>query len=180
MIPLPPPALFQSQPTAFPGDGALRSPDGRYLLVNVDPKAKDPVLGEAHAVYLLDLKGGATRRLFVYARHIDACFSPDGRHLLLTDWLGSDAAEVRLYRLGDGIQRISLEPWIAPLKRAHPQRRRAHHRYLQALGWEDARTFRLLWWGYGPEGEGGDFRTGLVVHLDGRAEEVFPLPAATR
>ena len=172
--PAPPPALFATQPKAFPGNGALRSPDGRFVLVNIDPENADPILGEAHAIYLLDLKAGATRRLLVYARHIDACFSPDGTHLLLTDWLNSDGAEVRLYHLGANAERISLERWIAPLKRQSPQRRHAQRRYLQALGWEDARTFRLLWWGYGPEGRGGDFRTGLVLHLDGRSEEVFP------
>ena len=175
--PPPPPSLFATQPVAFPGDGALRSPDGRFLLVNVDPEEKDPVLGEAHALYLLDLKAGATRRLMVYARHIDACFSPDGKHLLLTDWLGSDAAEVRLYRLGATAERVNLDPWILPLKRQNPTRRHANHRYLQALGWEDAKTFRLLWWGYGPEGRGGEFRAGIVLHLDGRAEDVFPAPS---
>jgi hypothetical protein len=177
MIPMPMPASqshYASQPQAFPSEISMRSADGRWVLLNVDGmEQRERFLKEGHALFLLDLKTGQSTKLLAYNRHADACFSPDGKHLLITDWNGSDSAEVRLFTLTDTARRVSLDRWLNPMRKRHPERRDTLPRSLQALGWEDARVFRLLWWGYG-EGEEKHFRTGLEINLDGGAEEVYP------
>ena len=162
-------APLAAQPTPFPGaTQALRSPDGRWLLVHAPAQPGDAVLKGAHGLFLLDLKGGGTSRLLTYARHADACFSPDGRHLLLTEWTAADAATVRLYRLDGAPVRLSLDRWIG----GHLKGTQVSS--LQALGWSDARTFRLQWWGYSGEAERKSFRRGLEVRLDDGVREVYP------
>lgn len=162
-------APLATAPVPFPGPTqALRSPEGRWLLVHAEARPGDPLLKGAHGLYLLDLKGGGTSRLLTYARHADAAFSPDGRHLLVTEWTAADAASVRLYRLEGAPIRISLDRWIGPLVKG------ATASSLQGLGWSDARTFRLQWWGYGGEAERKSFRRGLEVTLDGGVREVYP------
>ncbi len=101
---LPSEAPLATSPTPFPGTSeTLRSPDGRWLLVHAGRKGKsDPVLKAPHELLLLDLKGGTTTRFLTYARHADACFSPDGKHRLVTEWSAADAATVRLFRLEEG------------------------------------------------------------------------------
>lgn len=179
MIPLPPPLQapeppsagtpLATLPTPFPGPAqALRSADGRWLLVHAPAQAGDPVLKGAHGLYLLDLKGGGTSRLLTYGRHADACFSPDGRHLLVTEWTAADAAQVRLYRLEGAPVRLSLDRWIGAFLKG------AQASSLQGLGWSDAHTFRLQWWGYGGEAERKSFRRGLEVRLDDGVREVYP------
>ncbi|MBI3131972.1 MAG: hypothetical protein HYZ13_11655 [Acidobacteria bacterium] len=174
MIPfLPPPQIeeapFASAPRPFPGPGeTLRSPDGRWLLVHVAAQQPEGQLKGAHLLLLMDLKGGGTSRLLSYNRHADACFSPDGRHLLVTDWSAADAASVRLYRLEGTPVRASLERWIGPLQR------QAKSSSFQVLGWQDSKTFRLQWWGYGGEAEAKSFRKGLEVRLDDGVKEVYP------
>ncbi len=174
MIPyLPPPLIqevpFASAPAPFPGPGeTLRSPEGRWLLVHVGAQNGEAHLKGAHLLLLMDLKGGGTSRLLSYGRHADACFSPDGRHLLITDWSAADAASVRLYRLDSAPVRVSLERWIGPLHR------QVKSSSFQVLGWQDAKTFRLQWWGYGGEAEAKSFRKGLEVRLDEGVKEVYP------
>lgn len=177
MIPyLPPPLIqevpFASAPAPFPGPGeTLRSPDGRWLLVHVGAQGNEAHLKSAHLLLLMDLKGGGTSRLLAYGRHADACFSPDGRHLLVTDWSAADAASVRLYKLEGSPVRASLERWIGPLQK------QVKSSSFQVLGWQDAKTFRLQWWGYGGEAEAKSFRKGLEVRLDDGVKEVYPREA---
>ncbi len=178
MIPHPPPLQAQDRPlatapTPFPGPTqALRSPDGRWLLVHAPAQAEDPFLKGAHALYLLDLRSGGTSRLLTYNRHADASFSPDGKHLLLTEWSAADAATVRLYRLESGPVKVGLERWIGTLLKG------AQASSLQGLGWADAQTFRLQWWGYGGEAERKSFRRGLEIHLTGGVREIYPKEGA--
>jgi len=181
MIPLPPAlqapeAPLATAPAPFPGPAqTLRSPEGRWLLVHAAAQPGDALLKGAHGLYLLDLKAGTTTRLLTYGRHADAAFSPDGRHLLLTEWTSADAAAVRLYRLEAGPTRVSLDRWIAPLVKG------VQASSLQGLGWSDARTFRLQWWGYSGEAERKSFRRGLEVCLDDGVREVYPRePAPAR
>ncbi|HJV23159.1 MAG TPA: hypothetical protein VJ570_10695 [Holophagaceae bacterium] len=174
MIPfLPPPFVqevpYATAPTPFPGPvETLRSPDGRWLLVHVAAQAPEAHLKQAHQLLLLDLRGGGTSRLLAYGRHADACFSPDGRHLLVTEWTAADAAGIRLYRLEGGPVRASLERWIGPLQK------QVKSSSFQVLGWQDAKTFRLQWWGYGGEAEAKSFRRGFEVRLDDGVKEVYP------
>jgi hypothetical protein len=164
-------APLASAPAPFPGPAeTLRSPDGRWLLVHAGRRGKeDPFLKTPHELLLLDLKGGASTRLLTYARHADACFSPDGRHLLLTEWSGADAASIKLFRLEKGLERISMDRWMTALQK---EGRRGGS--FQALGWQDDRTFRLQWWDYSGEGERKGFRLGLELKLDGAVKEVYP------
>jgi hypothetical protein len=168
---LPADAPLASAPAPFPGPAeTLRSPDGRWLLVHAARKGKDdPVLKAAHELLLLDLKAGSTTRLLSYARHADACFSPDGRHLLLTEWSAADAAAIRLFRLERGLERVALDRWMNELQKGG---RRGGS--FQALGWQDDRTFRLQWWDYSGEAERKGFRLGLELRLDGAVKEVYP------
>lgn len=168
---LPSEAPLATSPTPFPGTSeTLRSPDGRWLLVHAGRKGKsDPVLKAPHELLLLDLKGGTTTRFLTYARHADACFSPDGKHLLVTEWSAADAATVRLFRLEKGLERVPLDRWMTSLRK---DGRRAGSQ--QALGWQDDQTFRLQWWDYSGEGERKGFRMGLELKLDGSVKEVYP------
>jgi hypothetical protein len=174
MIPFLPPPQIQEAPLAaspapFPGPAeTLRSPDGRWLLVHVGAQPGEATLKSAHALLLMDLKGGGTSRLLSYGRHADACFSPDGKHLLVTEWTAADAAQVKLFRLEGAPVRGSLERWLGPLQK------QVRSSSFQVLGWQDARTFRLQWWGYGGEAEAKSFRRGLEVRLEGGVKEVYP------
>jgi hypothetical protein len=168
---LPSDAPLASAPAPFPGPAeTLRSPDGRWLLVHASRKGKDdPVLKAPHELLLLDLKGGTSARILSYGRHADACFSPDGRHLLLTEWTGADTAAIRLFRLEKGLERVSLDRWAAALTK---EGRKGGS--FQALGWQDDRTFRVQWWDYSGEGERKGFRLGLELKLDGAVKELYP------
>lgn len=164
-------APLATAPTPFPGPtDTLRSPDGRWLLVHAGRKGKaDPVLKTPHELLLIDLKAATMTRLLSYARQADACFSPDGKYLLLTEWSAADAATVKLFRVEKGLERVFLDRWMAPLKK---EGRTAGSQ--QALGWQDDHTFLLQWWDYAGEAERKGFRMGLELKLDGSVREVYP------
>lgn len=171
MIPLPPTHIQEAPvavpPKPFPGPGeTLRSPDGRWVVLHlVRHSRQDAHLRAPHELILLDLKTGTSLRFLACARSADACFSPDGRHLLVTEWTGPDSAAVRLYRLEEGLKAIPLEPWLKAYSGPAS---------FQALGWVDAQTLRLQRWGYTENAERKAFRQGLDLSLEGGVKEVYP------
>src|SRR6266487_4669503 len=84
----------------FPGEiSQIASPNGRYVLVNVDSESEEQTLslGDNHALYLRDLKNGSEKRIYVYGRHVKVLWSPRGNRLMISDYGGSDYANCVIF-----------------------------------------------------------------------------------
>src|SRR5690348_4256013 len=70
----------------FPGpQSQARSPDGRYIIENVDSD-KEP----HHTLRLKNIETGVVRTLCNYPRHVSVLWSPDGKKLVINHYAGSD------------------------------------------------------------------------------------------
>jgi Tol biopolymer transport system component len=79
--------------TEFPGTQAqLRSPDGRYVVENVDSD-KEP----HHTLLLKNRETGAVRTLCNYPRHVTVLWSPDGKKLAVNDYAGGDFSKILIF-----------------------------------------------------------------------------------
>jgi hypothetical protein len=119
--------------TSFPPDSlqpaVARNPSGTYEAI------WSPASG-AHAqrLYLKDVRTGRTHKLVEFDRGVDVLWSPDGRRLAITNWLGSNVSEVIVLRLG-ARRRTNLADALYKSLGIQPEISGNDHIYFEALRW---------------------------------------------
>ncbi len=108
----------QLPPVTFPraGQNKLASPDGRYLVENVDgspPRQGDRVLKDWHTIYLIDTKGNARKTLYRYGRWLNILWSPSSGAFVVNDFYVSDDSHCILFILKPKLVRIDLVETLA-------------------------------------------------------------------
>jgi len=128
---------------SFPHVSDSWSPDGRFLLKNVDTPDD---AGAPHNIYLTDMKSGVRTILYSYARHAEILWSPASNAVAINDYDANDDAQCMVFPLLPSRGRIDLREQF--LKSRRPDREKkpaADHRtydrnYAHVLRWLDPRT----------------------------------------
>jgi hypothetical protein len=132
-------ALLACHHAAFPGPLAIcRSPDSTHVLRLAEP---------GHHL-LLSGHQQPDRELLAFPRHVEAFWSPAGRHLAVTNAWASDESTVLLWSDLTGGPEDLLEA-LAAQEGQSAARWNSHHLYLEAKGWRAEAELRLRLWGYG-------------------------------
>jgi hypothetical protein len=88
------------------------------------------------------------RELLAFPRHVEAFWSPAGRHLAVTNAWASDESTVLLWSDLTGGAEDLLEA-LAAQEGQSVARWNSHHLYLEVKGWRAEAELRLRLWGYG-------------------------------
>jgi len=171
--------LYPRQPDAtdgaklrFPGGHSqLASPDGRYVAVNIDSDVagQAALLGDNHALFLLDLKTKTVEEVYPYGRGVEILWSPGGSALLINDRAGSDHSNTAIVILTPQKRRIDVEAELRAAMSSNKSIFKNHHVYISGTQWLTENKVRIKVSGYGdvdPKGFtlwyeyaiGGDFR----------------------
>jgi len=139
--------LRATQPVqSFPGGRTTsKSPNGRYLIRNIDFDGSSP----AHRLLLEDRSNKTSIQLFSYDRSVDILWSPSGSKLILNDYGGSDFTDAYVILLDDSSRRIKV---TEELRTKYPSSARIFsndHLYLAGVAWIDEKTIRIKVSGYG-------------------------------
>jgi len=93
------------------GRNTLTSPNGRYVLENVDgrpPAPGDPELRDWHKIYLIDTKRHTSELLYQYGRCVNVLWSPSSEAIAVNDFYASDDSISMLFVLTPKLERINL------------------------------------------------------------------------
>jgi hypothetical protein len=143
-------AWAQTQPTyprSFPGHSTSTSPNGRYVLINIET-----VVGNEYrnTVVLEDRTLKTKRTMFDYERHIEILWNPNSKFFALSDFAGSDVAECRVISVDPNIEPVpvldNLLPKLSPAERESILRN--DHLYVQAIAWINNETLKIKIWGH--------------------------------
>jgi len=146
-------ALAQ-HPIAFPERSSATSPDGRYVLVNVD-RDSEPF---EHTIFLEDRKHKTRREIYRYERGVQVLWNPDGRQFALSDFAGSDYATCNIMSVNQEIKAIPvLENLLKMVSTKEKERiQRNDHLYIAGVRWIDGKRLLVKIWGHD-----SDTRTGF-------------------
>ncbi len=140
----------------FPGRlCSVPSPDGRYLVLNIDREVDSQVryLGDNHALYLIDLKASRLTRIHPYGRHAKVLWSGSGSALVINDYVGSDFSDAILFVV-PGVAGTSIG--VELRKSAQGKRIFSnHHVYIEAVEWGPSDTLTIRVHGYGDSDPNG-------------------------
>jgi hypothetical protein len=135
-----------TKPISFPEHSQAVSPNGRYLITNVESDSEPH-----HTVFLNDRRLKTRRKLFNYGRGIEILWNRDSKSFVLNDYAGSDYSECRIFSVDEKVQSINV--WDQVLKDATTKERRSllenHHVYIAAKEWISSKTLKVRVWGYG-------------------------------
>lgn len=96
------------EPVRFPGTAdALRSPDGRFELQNVDHDAATTA-DAPHVLFIADRTSGSKRLVQSYLRSVTARWSADSRRFFVNDAFASDETDCFVYFPSDAARRLSI------------------------------------------------------------------------
>ena len=150
--------LFGQTARRFPnGKSELASPDGRWILQNVDRDTEPH-----HSILLKDKTTGKTRKICDYERHASIIWSPDSRNFALNDYAGSDFATASIISVDEAASIIKLQDEIRKTRGT----REGEHEYYGVVRWLDERRVMVHDWGHG-EPAPRDFCMCYVYTLDG-------------
>jgi len=150
------PSLAASPGVEFPGKTCFAtSPDGRYLIANIDVERPDQVsyLGDSHALYLFDLKTVSMRKIHRYGRGVTVVWAPDSSALFINERTGSDSSNVFVF-LVTGSRKIDV---AQELKKKVPNRSilENHHVYVEGVEWAGGQVLKVRVHGYGDRDPNG-------------------------
>ena len=152
------PALSQVSRNFPNKKSEITSPDGRYLVQDVDHNQEYRVL------FLKDKTTGKTRQVYEYTRGASVIWSPDSRHFVVDDSAGSDYTETRILSVDETVPKIDVQKEILDKRKDVPG---GHHEYFYVAYWIDSRRVLVYHWGYGGEDPNG-FCECYVYRLNGR------------
>jgi hypothetical protein len=94
---------------SFPGTGrtSIKSPNGRYILENIDCNSCDRV-GDWHTIFLIDTKEHNRKILYRYGRWVNVLWAPSSDAIAINDFYASDASRSRLFTLNPKLEETNL------------------------------------------------------------------------
>ena len=126
----------------FPGKKSeIASPDGRYIIQNVDHN-------DGYTLLLKDTATGAARQVYEYTRGAGVVWSPDSGHFAVDDGAGSDYTETKILSAHEGAPEADVQKEILMRARNAP---RGHHEYFYVAYWIDPSRVVVYHWGYGEQ-----------------------------
>ncbi len=132
----------------FPGvEKSADSPDGRFSVVWVPA---DEAAGGQHRLLLRDKSSGRERPLQVFDRWVTVLWASSSTRVAVTDGVGTDSSEVRVYRTDD----LALPIDVRQVLEADGRKRLgftagADHCYIEAVDWVSDTELVVRVWGYG-------------------------------
>ena len=118
----------------FPGKAHfLSSPSGTYEFVWREPRDQND---EHHLLYRG--KGESVfQEILTFGRHLCLHWSPDEKYFAISDYMGSNVAEVCIFRSDDTSRRVEVMD-LLPIEIANYFRQGISHGYLETLSWDKA------------------------------------------
>jgi len=143
----------------FPKAGQLVSPDGRWVVRNVEAEtASTDFSGTFHSLWLSELPSGRSRKLCDYLGLAAVAWSGNDT-LIVTQYVGKKSSRVAVFSVTDPDNTIMLD--VPTLTRLVPAEQRARlrendHTFIEGSRAEP-QTLYLRVWGYGKQAA-NDFR----------------------
>jgi len=150
-------------------EDAAASPEGHYLVLSCER----PRHSEAPREFRLkDLQTGQVTWVYPIGRAAEALWSPDGAALAITDYAGSNIADLFLVFPERPQQTVNLQGETARSLGLLPSVAQNDHVYFEAVAWKDPETLLFRIWGQGdhdPQGfdESFEYRLGGKVARTG-------------
>lgn len=154
------PALSQVSRNFPDKKSEIVSPDGQYLVENVDHHEE-----YTHVLFLKNKTTGETRQVYEYTRGASVVWSPDSRHFAIDDGAGSDYTETKILSVDESVPEIDVQKEIRDKMNVNVPS--GHHEYFYVAYWIDARRVVVYHWGYGGDDPNG-FCECYVYRLNGR------------
>jgi hypothetical protein len=143
-----PVSLFCGSSRDFPGpQRELKSPDGRYSVENIDSGSEPH-----HTLLLKKTETGTVRTLCNYNRSVSVLWSPDGKKLVVNDYLGSNLSESVIFFVDQTSSPLDIGAELLQSLKSSPDRRSLvgnDHVYFAVSRWEGDEAVKLKVWGYG-------------------------------
>ncbi|GMV99886.1 MAG: hypothetical protein AMXMBFR84_10250 [Candidatus Hydrogenedentota bacterium] len=145
--------------TGFPGrQSTLLSPNGKYLLINVDADSETVAerLGNNHALYVMDLASTKSVRVVEYGRSVAVAWSPSGDTLAINIHEGSSDTTCMVCRFEEKENAlIVVEQKLDQVaaKFAGETFRQLGHQFVEALCWISEDQLEIRIHGYNGENE---------------------------
>jgi hypothetical protein len=150
-------AVLGEEFATFPESRELHSPDGRYVIRNVDTNpAPQQFSGVFHSVFLEERATGRSRKLFDYVRRVAVAWSA-GNRVIVTDYTNQKNSRALVFSADDSFEPVVVDKRNLEAMLPAPQRDYLNgndHVFVEASSLKgDALVLRV--WGYGarnPEG----------------------------
>jgi hypothetical protein len=151
-------AIFGEQFATFPERRELPSPDGQYVIRNVDwNQPAQQFSGMFHSLFLEERATGTSRKLCDYVRRVAVAWSV-GNRIIVTDYLNPKTSRTPVFAVDGSIEpividKVNLQALIPPaqgsdLKKQRPcfyrgvQHRREKYAVLSSVGlWSSGREW---------------------------------------
>lgn len=136
----------------FPGEiSQIASPNGRYVLVNIDSESEEQTLslGDNHALYIRDLKTGKEKKIYTYGRHIKTLWSPRGNRLMISDYGGSDYANCIIFFFDTARDPINVQEQLREKMKYNKSIFDNHHVYIVGTKWFSENRVKIKIFGHG-------------------------------
>ena len=136
----------------FPGESSqIASPNGRYVLVNVDSESEEHALalGDNHALYLRDLRTGKEKKIYTYGRKVEALWSPRGNRLMISDYGGCDYANCIIFLFDTARSPIDVQEQLREKMGYNKSIFGNHHPYIVGTEWFSEKRVKIKIFGHG-------------------------------
>jgi hypothetical protein len=164
---------------SFPGAEESAAPSGPFTLRYVKPASNS----EEYEVHLVN---GSNRNhcwSYKFMRRLDALWSPDGKALAVTDWTGSNVADVVVLLPEEKCRRVSIPEELFRSLGEQPFLKDSNHSYFEALSWRTPTVLEFRVWGDRGSTVHEDFDERFEYQLGGkvqRSEAAKPAAEANR
>jgi len=152
-------ARCQADPAKLQGPGETwRSPDGTMSVVwRYVGHDDEPTL--QHAL-MLEQQGKKPALLELFGRYVDVFWSPDSRHIAVTDYVGSNIAESFLVDIGSSgpSRRHYVSPHLSRVEAAG-------HAYSCWVGWLDTHRIAMRVSGHTDTNPSHQFEYGFIYNV---------------
>jgi hypothetical protein len=125
-------SVFAYDPdNCFPGKvHYFSSPSGTYEAIWKEPRDQND---EHHLLYRS--KGSVSKEVLTFGRHLCVHWSPNEKYFAISDYAGSNVAEVYIFQSDDTSRRVEVMD-LLPIEVANYFRQGISHGYLETLSWD--------------------------------------------
>lgn len=170
------PAVAPADETAIICQDAAAVPHGHYMLLACERQHDK---GTPHEFRLKDLRTGEVIWSYPFGRSAEALWSPDGTALAITDYAGSNIAQLFLILPERPQQTMNLQDETTRSLGILPSVAHNDHVYFEAVAWKDSQTLVFRIWGQGDHDPQG-FDESFEYRLGGEVVRTSSGPAVGR